>query len=353
MKRRWIQAPLLLTLCIVHPGLAQTRQNSVLTSFAGLRWGASPDSARAVLGTPDSVETLGDTTVLRYFGRGFGGMPGDLWLNLARTEGLVSGGFAMANPGCGTSLTRMTDAVSATYPQLVAPGPPAYASTPPSANRDSVCEHATFTELQFLEDPTGPGLVMAMRGRRPDHAPYLLAIFIGEYRGVRPGAAPGSESARAARTFSTTGVELTVMPGFPLPREVRRAPGQRFFATYYLRGSIALTIFDPAREQQRWSSERRLRYLEERLGDIEKLHGGRRGQVQTRDGVAYGDAAWAIEGDSLGRTVRGRLYVALAGPLYTVLLAYMAPDPPEANVDQALTEMLDSVRLPGAAPAAR
>jgi hypothetical protein len=353
MKGRWIQAPILLTLCIIQPGLAQTRPNSVLTGFAGVRWGASLDSARTVLGTPDSVATRGDTTVLRYFHRSFAGMPGDLWLNLTRGAGVVSGGYAMANPGCGTSLTRLTDAVTAAYPQLVAPGRPAYMSNaPPSANRDSVCANATFTELQFLEDPAGPGLVMAMRGATPGRPPYLIAIFIGEYRGRRPGAPPPSDSSRAARTFGTAGVELTMMPGFPLPREVRRPPGHRLLASQYLGASIALTIFDPVREQQRWSSERRLRYLEALLDDMEKRGGGRRGRVQIRDGVAYGDAAWAVEGDSLRRAVRGRVYVALAGVFHTVMLSYTEPDPPQANVDQLLMEMLDSVRLTGAVVAA-
>jgi hypothetical protein len=343
---------LLLAFCAIQPALAQAGRNAALTGFAGVRWGTSLDSARTVLGAPDSVASRGDTTVLRYLGRGYAGMPGDFWLNLTPGGGVVSGGYAYGNPGCGTSLTRLTDAVTAVYPQLVPLGRPAYASTPPSANRDSVCANASFTELQFLGDPAGPGLVMAMRGKTPGHPPYLIAIFIGDYRGPRPEAPPGSESSRAARTFSTAGVELTMMPGFPLPREVGRPSGHRLFASQSLGASIALTVFDPARAQQRWSSEQRLRYLEALLDDMAKRGGGRRGPVQVREGVAYGDAAWTLPGDSLGKAVRGRLYITLAGVFHPVMLSYTEPDPPQASVDQAVMEMFDSLRLTGAAPPA-
>jgi hypothetical protein len=318
----------LLAFCAIQPALAQAGRNAALTGFAGVRWGTSQDSARTVLGAPDSVASRGDTTVLRYLGRGYAGMPGDFWLNLTPGGGVVSGGYAYGNPGCGTSLTRLTDAVTAVYPQLVPLGRPAYASTPPSANRDSVCANASFTELQFLDDPAGPGLVMAMRGKTPGHPPYLIAIFIGDYRGPRPEAPPGSESSRAARTFSTAGVELTMMPGFPLPREVGRPSGHRLFASQSLGASIAL------------------------LDDMAKRGGGRRGPAQVREGVAYGDAAWTLPGDSLGKAVRGRLYITLAGVFHPVMLSYTEPDPPQASVDQAVMEMFDSLRLTGAGPPA-
>jgi len=343
----------LLAFCTIQPALAQAGRNAALTGFAEVRWGASLDSARTVLGAPDSVFTRGDTTVLRYFRRSYAGMPGDFWLNFARGGGLVSGGYAFANPGCGTSLTRLTDAILLTHPQLVPLGPANYVpSASPAADRDSICAHATFTETQLLADPAGPGVVLAMRGATPGHLPYLVAIFVSDYRGPRPVAGLGLDSARAARTFSVAGVEMTVMPGFAVLREIRRPPGHRLFASQSLGANISLTVFDPARAQQRWSSEQRLRYLEALLDDMVKRGGGRRGPVQVREGLAYGDAAWTIPGDSLGKAVRGRVYVALAGVFYPVMLSYTEPDPPQASVEQAVTEMFDSLRLTGAGPPA-
>jgi hypothetical protein len=343
--------PIVLALLAVHPALAQAGRNTAVTGFAGVPWGTPLDGVRAALGVPDSASTRGDTASLRYLQRDFAGMRVELWASATPAEGLVMGGYSMPSPQCGTTFDRVRNELLAAHPRLVPVGIPLYLSSASrSTNRDTVCASGTFSESQLFRDPDGPGVVMELSAAPPGKPSYLAVVVVGAYRGRTP--LPGDGS-RGSATFRDAGVEMTVMPGFSLPREVTSGSGRRFFAAQRGAASIRLSIFDPQPRSERWPSERRLQSLRELVEGLAGQHDdGWHGEVQTRGELAYGDVRFTVATEAGPSAVRGRVYASLTGPFRPLLVVYSEPGSPRPELDQAVAEMLDSVRLTGDGAAA-
>ena len=211
-------------------------------------------------------------------------------------------------------------------------------------NADTVCASGSFSETQLFRDPEGPGAAIVMSAAaRQEQPSYLVVIFASAYRGRT---LPGDDS-RGSRRFSEAGVEMTVMHGFSVPREVQAGSGRRLFASENGAASIRVSVFDAVPRSERWSPERRLQYLQELLDGLARNPDDWRGEVRTGEAMIYGDVRFTNEGGTSPGAVRGRVYATRTGPFRTLLVAYVEPSPPQSGVDQALAEMLDSVHLAG------
>jgi hypothetical protein len=343
--------PIILALFIAHPTLAQGGANTVLTGFAGVPWGASQDAVRSALGVPDSVTTQGDTTSLRYLRREFAGMQAaEMWASVTPSQGLVAGGYSISQPQCGTTFNRVRDELATAFPRLVPVGRPMYFSARTrSTNADTVCASGSFSENQLFRDPDGAGMVMVSSAAMQGPPSYLVVIFTSAYRGR---ALPG-DGTRGSRKFSEAGVEMTVMPGFAVPRQVQAGSGRRLFSSDNGAASIRVSAFDAVPRSERWSPGQRLQYLQELLDGLARNPDGWRGEVQTSEALIYADVRFTNEGGTRPAAVGGRVYATRTGPFRTLLVAYTEPSPPQSGVDQALAEMLDSVHLAGSEADAR
>jgi len=307
MRRHANHLLILLAVSIAHTASAQTGRNTVLTGFTGVPWGASLESARTALGTPDSVGTRADTTDLTYRRRDFMGMPATMWVRATSGEGVISGGYYVQAPQCAT-FTRVGKEILAASPRLVPMIEPSLRSpTTRSTDPDSVCASGHFSGTQVFRDPEGPGkLTVLSTGTPEDFPPMVVMYFAVRHLNESPSAGdPPSERAGLIRA----GVTAAPPAGFPL---FRRYVSEQHFRGYVSRSgtrTIVIAVFD-ARDEAA-PREGILDFVEG------ILHGAAVGQplVETRDDATHLVRAARMEIERDGQRARAvsRFYVPLAG----------------------------------------
>lgn len=323
---------------LVRSAHAQPTRNAVVRGFAGVPWGATPDSARPVLGEPDSLSSRGDTTSW-YYRREFAGMPAKMWLSFTPGDGAHSGGYIIHDPRCGTDFARADEAVLAAHPGLVAAGAPISRSPRTrSTNPDSICASGHSVQAQAYYDPEGPGSVAVLYNQDPEQRSSLVVVYVAALA-RRQQAPAGGVPSRA------DGVEITLMPGFPALRELSRRSGSRWFATLSSDREVRLIAYEAVRGSERWSADRRLSFMDTLVQNF-TASGTSMGTVQTGEQLLHVDFRQR-DGDMVRI---GRFYGTREGPFRSFTLMYAQPGSPDAAVESAVARMLDSMRLAAPAP---
>lgn len=343
MRSRIVPRAMLFFIAIllsVQSAHGQASRNTVVSGFAGVPWGATAESARAVLGAPDSLSTRGDTTSWHY-GREFAGMPAAMWLSFTPRDGATSGGYIIRDVQCGADFVRVNQAVRAAHPGLVADGE-AISRSPrtSSTDRDSVCASGHSLHSQTYRDPEGPGAVGVLSNQAPEQPTTVVVIYAPSLASRR--ASAGGVDSRA------DGVEITLVPGFPALREVSSRSGSRRFATLSSDREVRLITYEANADSERWSADRRLSFMDALVQNF-TARGDSTGTVQTGERLLYVDFRMRPERDD--DMVRiGRVYGTREGPFRMFTVTYAQPDSPDAAAESAVTRMLDSVRLAPPAP---
>lgn len=337
----WALLFLPIGLLSVQSAHAQVSRNTVVSGLGSVSWGTTPDSARTVLGAPDSLSVSGDTTSW-YYRREFAGMPAKMWLSFTLRDGAHAGGYIIPDARCGLDVARANEAVLAAHPGLVVAGPPVGGSVRTrSADPDSICSSGHSLHTQVYHDPEGPGMVAVMYNQAPEQRTSLVVVYAASLPSRRASAVAGVES-------RADGVEISLMPGFPALREVGRRPGSRWFVTLSSGGEVRLMTYETQPNSQRWSADRR-RSLMDTLVQSFARDGTSVGTVEAGEQLLYADFRMSAERE--GDLVPiGRIYATREGPFRMFTVMYTPPDSPDAGVEPAVAQMLDSVRLAAPAP---
>ncbi|HST59658.1 MAG TPA: hypothetical protein VLK84_13230 [Longimicrobium sp.] len=343
MRSRSVACALLFlpaTLLSVQSAHAQASRNTVVSGFSGVSWGATADSARTVLGAPDSLSVKGDITSWHYR-REFAGMPAEMWLSFTPRDGAQSGGYIIRDVQCGADFDRVNEVVRAAHPGLVANGGAVRGSRRTrSTDRDSVCATGDSFHAHLYHDPGGTGGVAVFSTPAPEQRTSLFVVYSASLR--------SRESAVAGVDSRADGVEISLMPGFPALREVGRRPGSRWFATLSSGGEVRLMTYQTQPGSEGWSADRRRSFMDTLVQSFTRS-GTSMGTVEAGEQLLYVDFRTHADRDG-GRAAIGRAYATREGPFRTFIVMYTPSDPPDAVVETAVARMLDSVRLASPAP---
>ena len=308
-----------------------------MSGFAGVPWGATTDSARAVLGEPDSLSARGDTTSW-HWRREFASMPAEMWLSFTPGNGLHSGGYTIQDVQCGADFTRVSEVVRAAHPELAEGGTISQSPLTRSTDRDSVCASGHSLHTQLYLDPEGRGGVAVLLVQTPGKRVSLVVAYAASLPSRRVAPPAGGVHSRA------DGVEITLMPGFPALRELS---GRRF-VTLSSDREVRLTTYEAHRRSERRSAEWRLSFMDSVVQGFTG-EGTSMGTVRIGEQLLYVDFRMSAERE--GDLIRiGRIYATREGPFRMFAVMYAQPDSPDADVESAVTRLLDSVRLAAPAP---
>lgn len=325
----------------VRPAHAQAARNTVVTGFAGVPWGTTADSARTVLGAPDSLSVSGDTTSW-YYRREFAGMPAKMWLRFTPRGGAETGGYSIQDVQCEADFDRVNEIVRAAHPELVPEGGAVRLSPRTrSTDRDSVCASGHSLHTQIYRDPEGTGGAAVFLNQAPEQRTSLVVIYAASLPSRRRSAVAGVDS-------RADGVGISLMPGFPALREVGRRPGSRWFVTLSSGGEVRLMTYETEPRSQGWSDDRRRSFLDTLVQGFAR-DGTSVGTVQAGEQLLYVDFRTHAEGDGGSATI-GRVYGTREGPFRMFTVMYTPPESPDPGVEPAVARMLDSVRLAAPAP---
>jgi hypothetical protein len=292
MRSRSVACALLFlpaTLLSVQSAHAQASRNTVVSGFAGVSWGATADSARTVLGAPDSLSVSGDTTSWHYR-REFAGMPAEMWLSFTPRDGAKSGGYIIRDVQCGADFDRVNEVVRAAHPGLVAMGGTVRGSPlTRSTDRDSICATGDSFHTQLYLDPGGTGGVAVFSPQAPEQRPLLVVVYSASLPSRR-------QSAVAGVTSRADGVELSLVPGFPALREVDRRPGSRWFVTLSSGGEVRLMTFETQPWSEGWSADRRRSFMDTLVQSFAR-EGTSMGTVEAGEQLLYVDFRTRAERD--------------------------------------------------------
>jgi hypothetical protein len=257
MRSRSVACALLLlpaTLLSVQSAHAQASRNTVVSGFAGVSWGATADSARTVLGAPDSLSVNGDTTSWHYR-REFAGMPAEMWVRFTAQDGAQSGGYIIRDVQCG-AFARANEVVQAAHPALLASSATiSHSPRTRSTDRDSVCASGHSSHSHIYLDPGGTGGVAVFFNQAPEQRTSLVVVYTASLPSRRKSAGAGVDS-------RADGVEISLMPGFPALREVSRRPGARWFVTLISGREVRLMTYEAVPGSEGWSADRRLSFMD-------------------------------------------------------------------------------------------
>jgi hypothetical protein len=173
-------------------------------------------------------------------------------------------------------------------------------------------------------------------GTDPADDPEIAAFLAG--------APPRADdcAGRPPAVFREGGIEMTLIPGFERPMQVRLGERGRTFAAHMGTKSVILVFNEPIRGGERWPLARRLAHLRILAVAPAEVFRGSREEIRARNGLAFSE--FRGTGTDPARAVRVRVYATMSGPLQTFQITYGEFDSRQISDEQAVTEMFESVR---------